>query len=213
MKQVEIGKAFSFGWESIKKDFWYFIGISLIVVILGNVWNGKHGLGIISLLISSWLAAGTIKIALSYFDGTKLPFENLFTQIKYFWRVLGANLLICLIVVLGLICLIVPGIYFALRFFFTKTLIVDKDLGIIDAMKESTKMTEGIKWQLLVLCLAMLGAMILGVIAFGIGIFVAVPIIWLAEIYVYKKIILAEDQNLPAENPAVPIEQATPQSI
>jgi uncharacterized membrane protein len=194
MKQVEIGKAFSFGWESIKKDFWYFVGISLVVVILGNVWGGKHGLGIVSLIVSSWLAAGSIKIALSYFDGTKLPFENLFTQIKYFWRILGANLLICLIVVLGLICLIVPGIYFALRFFFTKTLIVDKDLGIIDAMKESTKMTNGIKWQLSVLCLAMLGVMILGGIALGVGIFVAVPIIWLAEIYVYKK--LSQEEKL-----------------
>jgi uncharacterized membrane protein len=188
MKQIEIGKAFSFGWEGIKKDFWYFIGLSLVATILGGIWNKGNHLGIISLLVSSWLAAGSIKIALSYFDGKKLPFNNLFTQTKYFWRMVGASLLLGLIIVVGLIFLIIPGIYLALRFFFTRTLIVDKDMGIIEAMKESTKMTEGIKWQLLVFCLAMIGAMILGGIALGIGIFVAIPIIWLAEIYVYKKI-------------------------
>jgi uncharacterized membrane protein len=196
MKKIEIGKAFSFGWEGIKKDLWYFVGLALVVTILGNIWNGKNHLGIIGLLVSSWLAAGSIKIALNYFDGKKLPFNNLFIQTKYFWRMLGSSLLLFLIVFVGLIFLIVPGIYLALRFFFTKTLIVDRDLGIIEAMKESAKMTEGIKWQLLVFCLAIIGTMILGAVALGVGIFVAIPIIWLADVYVYRKISLAGKESL-----------------
>lgn len=190
MKKIETGKAISFGWEAIKKDFWYFIGISAIYIILPSLfsYNKNWGLEIIGTLISTLLIAGFVKIFLEYYKGNKPAFETLFTQTKYFWRILGAQVLVGLIVVGGLILLIVPGIYWALKYQFVINLIVDKDMGITEAMGRSGELTKDIKMPLLVFDLALGGVIILGGIALGVGVFVAVPIVTLAEIYVYKKL-------------------------
>ncbi len=75
---------------------------------------------------------------------------------------LGAEIILFTIIVLGLILFIIPGIYFALRFMFVIPLIVDKDLDISEAMKQSTSLTRGIKWPLLGFILVSFGIFILG---------------------------------------------------
>jgi uncharacterized membrane protein len=191
--KIEIGKAVGFGWDSIKKDFWYFVGLAVIYMlassILSKSTNHVIELGFLSIFIGPWLTAGLTRIALDYYGGKKPPFETLFTQLKYFWRILGAQILVGLIVAGGLILLIVPGIYWALKYQFTSNIIVDKDLGILEAMGKSGELTKGIKLQLLLFDLALVGIMILGGLALGVGILVAFPIIFLAGIYVYKKLL------------------------
>jgi len=196
MKKIDIGAAVQYGWDSIKKDFWYFVGIAVVYSVLTSVPTfrdddlGKFGL--LGVVLSAWLTAGFLKLVLSYYDGKKLPFSELFTQVKYFWRVLGASILVGLIVLAGFILFIVPGIYLALRLQFTVNLIVDQDLGIIEAMKKSGELTHGVKWSLLLFVLTTIGIIILGAIALGVGIFVAIPIIWLAEIQIYRKLLTAK---------------------
>lgn len=192
MKQIEIGKALGFGWESIKKDFWYFVGLAAIYFILNSLpsyeTNTHASFNILGLFIGPWLTAGLTRITLDYYGGKKPPFETLFTQLKYFWRIFFSQILVGLIVVGGLILLIVPGIYWALKYQFTTNIIVDKNLGILEAMGESGKLTQGLKLRLLVFDLALIGVMILGGLALGVGILVAFPIVYLAGIYVYKKL-------------------------
>lgn len=192
-KRVEIGKAIGYGWDSIKKDFWYFIGIVVMYLVITGITNGRDenqaSWSLLGLFLSAWMTSGYMKLILSYYDGKKLPFADLFTQIKYFWRVLGATLLIGLIFIGGLILLIVPGIYWALRYRFAINLIIDKDMGITEAMGESARLTKGVKWRLLGFGFVTLGVIILGVICLGIGVLVAIPIVWLADVYIYKNLL------------------------
>jgi len=125
---------------------------------------------------------------LDYQSGNKLPFPELFTQFKYYWRVLLATLLLGLIVGVGFIFLIVPGIYLALKYQFTIYLIIDKNLGIMEAMNESSKMTDGVKMSLFMFGLMLIGVMLLGVICLGVGAFVAMPVAWLATVVVYRRL-------------------------
>lgn len=192
MKQVEIGKAIGFGWDAIKKDFWYFVGLAVIYMLLNSILtrstNHLVNLDFLGIFTGAWLTAGLTRIALDYYGGKKPPFEALFTQIKYFWRILGAQILVGLIVAGGLILLIIPGIYWVLKYQFVTNIIVDKNIGILEAFGKSGELTKGIKLQLLLFDLALIGVMILGGLALGVGIFVAFPIVFLAGIYVYKKI-------------------------
>lgn len=189
---VEVGKAISFGWDTLKKNFWYLIGVFFLFMILGGIvqrTDNNFGVGgILSLAISVWLTCGLLKLSLGLYNNKKLPIEDFFTQFKYFWRVLGSTILVGLIVVFGLCMLIVPGIYFALKYKFTEYLIVDQDLGIVEAMQKSAELTQGIKLRLFVFSLASLGVLILGVLALGVGIIVAIPVIWLATTYIYKNL-------------------------
>jgi uncharacterized membrane protein len=47
------------------------------------------------------------------------------------------------------VLLIVPGIIFGLMFMFSTFLVIDRELGPIEALKESNHITHGHKWRLL----------------------------------------------------------------
>lgn len=192
MAIIESGKAIRYGWDTLKKDFWYFIGISVLFLVITGYPSGKggddNGWGILGMFISAWLTGGLYRILLDYKDGKKQEFTVLFTQFKHFWRIFLGTLLYMLIVVGGLILLIVPGIMWAIKYQFIIQLIVDKDMQVMDALRTSGKMTEGVKGQLFVFALKCFGIMLLGFIALGVGIFVAVPVVWLASVYVYRSL-------------------------
>jgi uncharacterized membrane protein len=88
----------------------------------------------------------------------------------------------------GLILLIVPGIYLGLKYQFFSYLIVDKELGVLDSLKESSQITQGVKWQLFGFSLALIGINILGALAFGIGLLVTIPLTVVAHVFVYRKL-------------------------
>ncbi len=200
-KIVETGKAFRYGWETLKKDFWYFIGISVLFLVITGLPNSKgddNGWGILGIFISAWLTGGLYRILLDYKDGKKQEFTVLFTQFKQFWRIFLGTLLYMLIIVGGLFLLIVPGIIWAIKYQFIITLIIDKDLQVMDALRASGEMTKGIRGQLFGFALTSLGVMLLGFIALGIGIFVAVPVVWLATVYLYRSLPQATVTAAPA---------------
>ncbi len=198
---IDSGKAIRFGWTAIQKDFWYLVSIAVVSSIITGVTNsprhGPNNWDFLGLLLSAWMTCGYTVMMLSYQTGKKLPFVDLFTQFKHFFEVLGATLLVGLIVAVGFIFLIVPGIYLALRFQFTVTLILDRNLGIMEAMRESTKLTQGIKMSLLGFDLTLLGVILLGVLALGVGVFVAMPIVWLATVVVYRQLSGAHQTGTP----------------
>ncbi|MFA6098207.1 MAG: DUF975 family protein [Patescibacteria group bacterium] len=209
-KQVDVGKAIAYGWSEVKKNFWYFVGLAVIVIVIESIGSGpkehRTYFNVLGLFLGAWMACGFTTIVLDYYGGTKREITDVFTQVKDFWRVLGANILVGFIVLVGFIFLIVPGIYLGLRFIFTIPLIIDKNLGIGEAMERSSEMTKGIKMELFVFALTVIGVLLLGVICLGVGIFVAMPVVWLAYIYIYKTM-----QNIqPAANVQPVIKTATP---
>jgi uncharacterized membrane protein len=191
-RTLDTSGAISYGWNSVKKDFWYLVGIAVVSTVINglgssdakkmNIWD------YLSPFLSAWMTCGYTKMMLDYQSGNKLPFPELFTQFKYYWRVLLATLLLGLIVGVGFIFLIVPGIYLALKYQFTIYLIIDKNLGIMEAMNESSKMTDGVKMSLFMFGLMLIGVMLLGVICLGVGAFVAMPVAWLATVVVYRRL-------------------------
>ena len=192
VKEVQIGPAVKYGWESVKKDFLYLVGMAVVVAIAQSIGNYRSDdssfLGLVSMVLTIWLTGGYLKLLLEYSRQNKLPFEELFKQFQYFWRLLAATILIGLAVGLGTLLLIIPGIYLAIRLQFTTLVIVDQDKSISDAMSESWKLSERKVWPLFLLGLALLGVAILGFIALGVGILVAMPVIWLAQVYVYNQL-------------------------
>lgn len=189
---IETGKAIGYGWSAVKKDFWYFVGIAVIAMVISGLTSSSdknpNSWDVLGIFLSTWMTCGYTTMMLSYQAGKKMPLSDVFTQFKHYWRVLGASILVGLIVVVGLVLLIVPGVYFALRFQFVLQLIIDKNLGIGEAMSASTKLTNGIKMPLLGFNLTLLGVIILGALCLGVGILVAMPVVWLAQVHVYRQL-------------------------
>jgi len=195
-------EAIKYGWGIMKANLWYFVGILivawLVVGIPGTLADhfDKHDMGFLALLFNIITAVlrviisvGMIKIALKFLTEEKPEFMDLFRFQGNFWRFVGGSILYGLIVVAGFILLIVPGIYWAIKYQWFGYLIVDQKLGPINALKKSAEMTYKVKWQLLGFAFVIAGINILGFLCLFIGLFATVPTTLMAYAFVYRKLV------------------------
>jgi hypothetical protein len=95
------------------------------------------------LIWSFVITPGLYKIHLKLTRNLPSRLSEIFTDFSTIVRLAIASFVLSFIVIIGFILLIVPGVYFALRFQLFGFLIVDKGLGPIEALKESWRLTEG----------------------------------------------------------------------
>ena len=199
-KRFSRQEALGFGWKKMKENFWFLMGIFAVMFFCQGMQShfshidpktdwATYFFGTFSFLILNIIIQmGNIRIALEINDGQKTGFDRLFSAWKFFFRYVAGSFLYSLIVLCGLILLVVPGIMWAIRFQFFSYFIIDKDAGPVEALKLSSKATKGARMDLFWFDLACFGAIILGVLALGIGIFVAIPTVMLAVAYVFRKL-------------------------
>ena len=209
-----IQEAVKYGWEAMKKHFWFFAGMLAIFYALmyGLPFLGQYFIkqalnnnpffnGIFSLIINILgiiISIGLVKVSLNIYDDKSVDYEILFTQWKFFWRYLGSMILYGLIVLGGFILLIVPGIIWSIKYSMTPYLILE-GYGPLDALTRSGVITKGVKGKLFLLWLLLVLISLAGYVLFFIGSFVAQPIVLLAGIFVYKKL-----QNAIPKEPVLP---------
>jgi hypothetical protein len=109
----------------------------------------QFAVGLLSWVVQMLLAMGVIYIVLRVHDGKEANYGHLWEPVTHFVHYLLANICYSLIVLGGLILLIVPGIYWGMKFFFAQYLVIDRGLGPIEALKASGRLTDGVKWQML----------------------------------------------------------------
>jgi hypothetical protein len=154
-----------------------------ITPVAGVVW---FALALVQFAVDVFLHLGLTRIGLNIVSGKPASYGMLFGGASKLPAALVANLLYILMVVGGLILLIVPGIYLALRFGQFTNAIVDKDLGAIEALKYSSRITQGQKGNLLLLGLLCVLITIGGVIAFVVGLGFALPLVYLSFYLSYR---------------------------
>ena len=141
---------------------------------------------IISQAVSIFLTLGVTRFGLNFLAGRKAEIGMMFGEGSKFLRTVGAAILFGLMVAVGLVFLIVPGIYLALRFGQYQNAIVDRDMGVFDAFRYSSSLTQNNKMSLLGLSI-LLGLINLGgMLALCIGLFFTVPLTWLASLIAYR---------------------------
>ena len=189
----------STSWQRTKAQIWVLsgliIGMSIISFTLGvfampiqQSVMGAIVINLISCIISCIFALGYMKNIFQALDGEEPQFSAYGQQARKIITYLVANILMAIIVTLGLCLFIIPGIYLALRLQFYAALIVEDDAGIIESLQRSWEITRGQEMSLFMLMLAMIGICILGLILLGIGIFVAMPLIYMMYAYVFRKL-------------------------
>lgn len=193
-------EALQFGWETTKSNLRFFIGFLIVLIALIiipyiiairvmeiNVFLGSI-FHLIDYVLTLIVSMGLIKTVLRFCDNEKGNFKDLFSQYPLFFKYLGGSILYFLIVFAGLILLIVPGIVWGIKFLFYDYFIIDKKLGPIEALKKSSAITKGQKWNLFVFFLIVFAINLIGALALLIGLFVTVPITMVATAFVYRKL-------------------------
>ncbi|MCP4332567.1 MAG: hypothetical protein GY785_07900 [Gammaproteobacteria bacterium] len=119
--------------------------------------------------------------------------------LNYFHRAPGAILwyfLYTLLVILGYLLLILPGIYLSFAYMFSLPLMIEKDMGAWQALEVSRKAVTRIWFRATGFLLLLMLVVMLGMIPLGIPLIWIVPWVSLAYALVYFKLFGAEGETL-----------------
>ncbi len=197
-----VGSAYKNGWRQL---FWeYFLGLFLILIIsfiIGipggmNEWaQGSAAAGILGFLafIYNILVNGPVQYGMAFAflkaaRGDKLETKDMFEAFKNYWNAVLASLLVFIIIIVGLILLIIPGIFFACKLAFTPYLVVDRKMAVMEALEESWRMTGGHAWKVFLIGLLAIPICIAGLLCFIVGIIISIMWVSLAFASLYHAV-------------------------
>ncbi len=137
-------------------------------------------------VVDIFLFLGAIKISLKIIDKKKATLNDLFSCYDKVLKQLLAELLYILIIMGGLVLFIVPAFIWMVKYQFISYLIVDKDMGPVEALRASAEITEGIKWRLFIFDMLVLLINMAGAMLFFVGVFFTIPTTTMAMSMVYR---------------------------
>jgi len=215
-------EAIGFGWEKLKADP---VGLTLPVLVVGfiqglpnSVLGGVAGAlegeeqmalagavrfvsWLVGLLLSAWLTGGTMKLFLKAGRGQPYQLSDVFSGGPYFVQMLLTLFIIQFVTGLGFMLCIVPGVILAIGLQFAVPLVVDKDLDAVEALKESWRITTGLKLDLFTFGLLAFGVALLGMLVCCIGVLPASAMIAVAQVFIYLRI---QDEEPSVVDPDAP---------
>jgi uncharacterized membrane protein len=186
---LDILSCYARSWELLKGDFWPIVGVSFLILICFGTLAGveKHGLYFLGIIFNKVLAGGLYYYFVLKIRGRPATVGDAFAGFtKAFLPLVVIGLLFSLFVTLGVLCLILPGIYLAVAYVFASIVAVDKGLPFWDSMEMSRKVITRNWWPIFGLLLLAIPVFIVGALALGVGIFVAAPVVVGAIAYAYE---------------------------
>lgn len=216
--QPGISAVLSHGWETLKEHFWTLIVATLIYVAVegvSNVFSIDIGPGgpqqplslltpLYTILISGPLLVGFAHLLLRGVRGEEPEIDDLLAGFRTYVNAVGGMLLYGLAVVVGLVLLIVPGLIAMVRLAFTPYMIVDRDLGPVDAVKASWEATRGHGWTLFGLLIVSLLILLGGLLLLLVGVVPAIAWVGTSWATYYDR---ATDDRVDAAGPASPLDR------
>jgi phage FluMu protein Com len=143
--------------------------------------------GYVDLLFTAWTLTGLGIVYLKIARGQQASIGDVFTGGKYYVNMLLTMIVFNILVQIGLLFLIIPGIILSLMFHQYFYLIIDRNMGIGDSLSMSKEITTGNKMTLFLIGLACAGIGIVAAIPCGLGLFVAAPYFGLMNAVIYLR--------------------------
>ncbi len=199
--QFSTGEAIKFGFDTWKDNKVFFLKLILVYFLISI--TAFSSLFVLEKLIDSalfttfstlfsnvltiFLQLGLIRICLNFYEEKRVGILELFSQKAVLLSTILALILYLIFISIGLILFIIPGIYFGLRLWFYDFFIVDKKNGAFESLKNSWEKTKGNVLKIICLLFLLTIINILGFLFFIVGLFITIPISYLAISYAYKE--------------------------
>jgi len=209
-KAFSVGTYLAWGWRLMCKHFWFYAGVVLVAFLINAAMSLSFlpyletypavllVIQFVAYFIAYTVMTGLYQVGLNLIERGAASVWDLFVPLQKIVKVFVANWLYFLLVTLGLIVFVVPGLYWFVKYSQITLLILDKDLGPIEAFKKSGEITDGAKWDLLALLVLVFFIGILGVLFFFVGVFVSIPLSILTQVLVYRH--LVGEGEIPSSN-------------
>ena len=171
--EFKFSEYFSKGWWIFQQKPAEFIAYTLLVsVIIGAV----SFIPLASLVLSPPLTAGYYLVSNQISRGEAVRFNDFFKGFDYIGQLIVVSLIGGLLTIVGLIFLVIPGIYLAVGYTFANQLVLFEKMEFWDALEGSRKVVTN-NWLVIfafVLVAGLLAAS--GLIIFCVGVLVTIPI-------------------------------------
>jgi len=193
----DAGRSYSIGWKVMGVYFVELLVVSIVYAILSGPvsvfqWRVNHFewflvplafFGIVyGIFVAGPIGYGANWVFLKAVRGERIEIKDMFRVFqKNYWNVVIANIVVGVIVGLGIVMLIVPGIIFACRLAFVPYLVVDKEMDVMDALRVSWDMTRGYGWQIFFIGFLAIFIVIGGLLCLFVG--VIISIMWISAAF------------------------------
>lgn len=217
------------GWDSFKARYKFFLLVSFFYVVVSAIPKIMDGIVdaaprlasdpvffVLStfIQIAAWVVGLIVPIGYTYIllravDNQSYEMRDLFSAHKVFWKYILTGIIAGILVAIGTVLLVVPGIFLALSFMFVSYVVVDEHLSLSKALKRSYALATGVRWKLLGFIIVVACINIVGIALLGIGFLVTMPVSGLASMHLYKSLkhqeseLIKKPELTPQETPVI----------
>lgn len=184
------------GWEQLKSHLNPLVFFGLISAFLALLGSALQSAGRVGTPLAFALQLGhallllaLIRVGLKLHEGEPVDFVKPTKWLRGYGNYLVTVFLYAVIVMVGTALLIVPGVIWALQFGLAPVLAAERGTDPLEALKESSRLTQGRKSQLFFFALAALGINLLGLMALGVGAAFTMPLTVMAALFVYRRLL------------------------
>ncbi len=198
-RRLDVGETIRYGWTTTKAN----LGLVILLTIVAGLASGVPSwvadplersapalallLRLAAFVLSMLVGIGTLRISLLLHDGRPVEVRDLFrADWSLFWRYLLATFAYGLLMGIGFILLVVPGIVLAVRYVFYGYFVLERAARPGTALAQSAAATQGARWDLFILGLALLLLNVLGALLLLVGLLVTIPVSYLALARAYR---------------------------
>lgn len=162
---------------------WYLLGLSLATFILFVLVGTDNAF---ATALAYVIYGGYVAVLLKHVRGGTVVFDDLFEIVDKRWIYFAfLGVIKAVLIFLGFLCFIIPGIYLSVRWMFAEFLVIDKGLRPLEALQASSELTAGVRWKLFFFGLVGGLLVFLGLFALVIGAVVAALVVQLAAAKIY----------------------------
>jgi uncharacterized membrane protein len=184
-----LGEYLKKGWDLFKLYPGGFVGFFLVYVLIQLVlhfipWVG----GFASFAVGPALIMGNFIVSAKLLQGRTPQFGDFFLGFRFFVPLLLTALVGGVLTGIGLLLLIIPGLYLMVCYLFAASLVVDRRLDFWPALELSRRTMNPIWFTMFAFLLLLVLVNLVGALCLGLGLLISVPLTGCAITVAYADI-------------------------
>ena len=184
-------------WDALNSKWLLAIGIVLLHTIVNGV-VGSVGFGLGTLALGGALSFGMSRTMVLIYRGHTPQVETYFDGFKHYLPTLISFLLVSVIVLVGIVLFIIPGVVAAIGLSQTFYVLQDQpELGAEGAIRESWRLTwtNGNMLKVFLMGFVIFFVTLGGLLALGVGLLFAIPLVSVMAGGLYEELRMADGQT------------------
>lgn len=192
------------GWHLFKQYPGGFIGFTALALLIQLGLGCLPKVGWMVVFIQYPLMFGFVAVSARVMQGEGAHFGDFFQGFRFFLTLLLLGVVSQILIALGLLLLVVPGVYLMVGYMLAPWFVLDQRVGFWEALKLSRRTVQPHWFELFGLLLMIILINLLGALALGLGLLVTIPVGWCAITAAYATMVgfHPEPDSVRGEEPA-----------